>query len=63
MKNSKILAVNKATTYRWMPAKLVDCLPSRLMLVNLVNFIEPNLTSFFGVAFVLYFLHLLAGKG
>ena len=29
----------------WMPAKLVDCLLTKLMLVNLVNFIKPNLTS------------------
>lgn len=29
----------------WMPAKPVDCLPAKLMVVNLVNFIKPNLTS------------------
>lgn len=29
----------------WMPSKLVDCLLTELMLVNLVNFIKPNLTS------------------
>ena len=29
----------------WMPAKLVDYLLTKLMLVNLVNFIKPNLTS------------------
>ena len=29
----------------WMPTKLVDCLPAKLMVVNLVNFIKPNLTS------------------
>ena len=29
----------------WIPAKLVDCLPAKLMVVNLVNFITPNLTS------------------
>ena len=29
----------------WMPAKLMDCLLTKLMLVNLVNFIKPNLTS------------------
>ena len=29
----------------WMPIKLVDCLPAKLMVVNLVNFITPNLTS------------------
>ena len=28
----------------WMPAKLTYCLPTKLMLVNLVNFIKPNLT-------------------
>ena len=28
----------------WMPAKLVDCLLTKLMFVNLVNFIKTNLT-------------------
>ena len=28
-----------------MPANLMDCLLTKLMLVNLVNFIKPNLTN------------------
>ena len=39
----------------WMPAKLVDCLLTELMLVNLVNFIKPNLT---GSEMRVFFLNL-----